>query len=178
MLCCVATRCAVVHQGGPHDHTIAAIATTLLDAATPEFKAYIQQVGLSVEQARNIVGVVAKRKASKSAAEPRCRMPCCCCNSCCCRVLLLQRAVLHFVATGEEELCGDGCAADAPRVQACDQWHRKSLAPVGPPPAGPTWSSRCLGTAPSAAPCSLHDTRSTRCLRRVQPSSTQHHHSC
>jgi len=31
-------------QGGPHDHTIAAIATTLLDAATPEFKAYIQQV--------------------------------------------------------------------------------------------------------------------------------------
>jgi len=31
-------------QGGPHDHTIAGVATALLDAATPEFKAYIQQV--------------------------------------------------------------------------------------------------------------------------------------
>ena len=31
-------------QGGPHDHTIAGVATALLDAGTPEFKAYIQQV--------------------------------------------------------------------------------------------------------------------------------------
>jgi len=31
-------------QGGPHDQTIAAVATALLDAGTPEFKTYIQQV--------------------------------------------------------------------------------------------------------------------------------------
>ncbi len=38
-----AWRAPIDEQGGPHDHTIAAIATTLLDAATPEFKSYIQQ---------------------------------------------------------------------------------------------------------------------------------------
>lgn len=32
------------HQGGPHNHTIAALATTLKQAATPEFKQYQEQV--------------------------------------------------------------------------------------------------------------------------------------
>ncbi|CAL9733625.1 serine hydroxymethyltransferase, cytosolic [Monosporozyma servazzii] len=32
------------HQGGPHNHTIAALATALKQAATPEFKEYQQQV--------------------------------------------------------------------------------------------------------------------------------------
>ncbi|GMM37005.1 glycine hydroxymethyltransferase [Saccharomycopsis crataegensis] len=32
------------HQGGPHNHTIAALATALKQAATPEFKAYQEQV--------------------------------------------------------------------------------------------------------------------------------------
>jgi hypothetical protein len=41
--CNGAWRAPIDEQGGPHDHTIAAIATTLLDAATPEFKSYIQQ---------------------------------------------------------------------------------------------------------------------------------------
>lgn len=32
------------HQGGPHNHTITALATALKQAATPEFKAYQEQV--------------------------------------------------------------------------------------------------------------------------------------
>ena len=32
------------HQGGPHNHTIAALATALLQASSPEFKAYQKQV--------------------------------------------------------------------------------------------------------------------------------------
>lgn len=32
------------HQGGPHNHTIAALATALKQAASPEFKAYQEQV--------------------------------------------------------------------------------------------------------------------------------------
>merc|ERR1712159_438542 len=32
------------HQGGPHNHTIAALATALKQAATSDFKAYQQQV--------------------------------------------------------------------------------------------------------------------------------------
>lgn len=32
------------HQGGPHNHTIAALATALKQAATPEFKVYQEQV--------------------------------------------------------------------------------------------------------------------------------------
>lgn len=31
-------------QGGPHNHQIGAVATTLLQARTPEFKQYQQQV--------------------------------------------------------------------------------------------------------------------------------------
>jgi len=31
-------------QGGPHNHQIAAVATQMLQVATPEFKLYIQQV--------------------------------------------------------------------------------------------------------------------------------------
>ena len=33
-------------QGGPHNHQIAALAVALKYAQTPEFKRYIQQVGL------------------------------------------------------------------------------------------------------------------------------------
>ena len=33
-----------MHQGGPHNHTIAALATQLLQADTPEFRDYIQNV--------------------------------------------------------------------------------------------------------------------------------------
>ena len=33
-----------MHQGGPHNHTIAALATQLLHANSPEFKEYIQNV--------------------------------------------------------------------------------------------------------------------------------------
>jgi len=33
-------------QGGPHNHAIAAIATSFKQAATPEFKAYQQQVNI------------------------------------------------------------------------------------------------------------------------------------
>ena len=32
------------HQGGPHNHTIAALATALKQANTPEFKEYQEQV--------------------------------------------------------------------------------------------------------------------------------------
>ena len=31
-------------QGGPHENTIAAVATTMLQASTPEFKSYVQQL--------------------------------------------------------------------------------------------------------------------------------------
>jgi glycine hydroxymethyltransferase len=33
-----------VYQGGPHNHTIAALATALKQATTPEFLAYQKQV--------------------------------------------------------------------------------------------------------------------------------------
>jgi len=36
---------AFILQGGPHNHQIAALAVALKHAATPEFKAYQQQVG-------------------------------------------------------------------------------------------------------------------------------------
>jgi hypothetical protein len=49
--CCLALplSCHAYHaygrvQGGPHNHTIAALATALKQAATPEYKAYQQQV--------------------------------------------------------------------------------------------------------------------------------------
>lgn len=34
-------------QGGPHNHTIAALATALKQVDTPEFKAYAKQVKLT-----------------------------------------------------------------------------------------------------------------------------------
>lgn len=40
-------------QGGPHNHTIGAIATTLLDAQTPEFKEYIIQVKKNAQAIAN-----------------------------------------------------------------------------------------------------------------------------
>ena len=38
-----------IAQGGPHNHTIAALAVALKQAASPEFKAYQQQVQSTIQ---------------------------------------------------------------------------------------------------------------------------------
>ena len=45
-LCCIvcATSSSLYEQGGPHNHTIAALATALKQVMSPEFKAYSKQV--------------------------------------------------------------------------------------------------------------------------------------
>ena len=42
---CLPACCSAPPQGGPHNHTIAGLACALKQAATPEFKAYQEQVG-------------------------------------------------------------------------------------------------------------------------------------
>jgi glycine hydroxymethyltransferase len=42
-------------QGGPHNHQIAALATQLLEAQQPEFKAYIQQVKRNAREMANML---------------------------------------------------------------------------------------------------------------------------
>lgn len=46
------------HQGGPHNHTIAALATALLQASSPEFKAYQKQV---LSNSKHFAGALIKK---------------------------------------------------------------------------------------------------------------------